>query len=158
MGETFPTIQILSVEEGLKSGRRGVVCIGFGLGWRYGKVGDGDVLELNMVTVSGKHDVSGFSTHAGMILSIDGSDVVKMDVNNYGPVEDDLEMVFDANDNLLVPLVERLEVARFGGIDAVDRSMNLPGFEPGQFAFSVVGLEIVFRSAVIKNLQLHSIT
>ena len=70
--------------------------------------------------MTGERDVAGFVEHTRVRLAIDWSDVFEKYVDNDGSVQDDFDVIFDANDGLLIPLVEWLQVTGRCWHNAVD--------------------------------------
>ena len=74
------------------------------------------------------------------------TDVVQVGADDHGSVERDLHPAAQERDLLPVPFSHRRQRAAAGGNQAVDRSMRLPGLDPG-----------VLGRRVVQNLDLHPV-
>ena len=158
VGEAFPTGEILAVEEGSEPGRWGIVRIALEDGFGRRKIGDLEIAELHRVAVSGEGDAAGAVLAAVEPLFERGL-FLEEGIDDHGAIEDDHDMILDRDDGLLVPLAHGLEVAGFRGHMTVDRTMHLPGLQPGKLArfsihdrFSTVDLALV-----VEDLDLESV-
>src|SRR3990170_1826822 len=117
---------------------------------------DADVAEKDLlaVPVGVESDTSFFVLQAGVLLAVDGRDLVEIGVDDDRAVERHLHVAAVADDLLAVPLACLLGVTLLGRDDAVDRAVVLVGLQ-----VKILGVRriVVAGALVVEHLDFHAV-